>query len=556
MSIRHKLLLSLLVVAFTTLALSTAVYFSHMQRTINEQVINQLNAVANLQHHRLRELTDYNLQRLNLISSRTQMRIILARYPQQQDPGDREMLNRILSDARKESEGIEELLLIGLDGQVVASASHRYGGESFIDHPAFLFGKSAATPLVILSGENSDIPLLYFSAPLMLEGRMVGVIAMQLDGAVFDVLLEDYSGMGESGEVLMGLATDGGGVLIFTPLRFKAGRLRFDADSPLAVPMRNALRHHEMLFNGAPDYRGETVIATTRYLERLGIGIVVKVDHREVMKPLYRLKQFMATIVVGMLILVLIASYLLSRLFSRPVIDIANVATRISKGDLSCRVEPLRQDELGILGQSINNMADNLIEANARLEQKVRDKTVELVTANRELERIARLDGLTGIANRRCFDERFRDEWRRSLRESLPLSLIMIDIDFFKRVNDLLGHDAGDICLRQIADLLCCSIKRPGDLVARFGGEEFVIILQNTPLEQAAELARRIGQQVIELEITHPDSPISPYVTVSQGVACRTPHQGEERESLLKAADSALYEAKEGGRNRVVTAGG
>jgi len=173
----------------------------------------------------------------------------------------------------------------------------------------------------------------------------------------------------------------------------------------------------------------------------------------------------------------------------------------------------------------------------------------KLEIANRELQRLASLDGLTGVANRRRFDEYLDVEWRRLAREKLPLSLILCDIDFFKKYNDTYGHQAGDACLRRVADALRFCARRSVDLVARYGGEEFAVILPNTTDVGASLVAEEIRTVVNALEIAHAQSAVSEHVTLSLGVACMQPTVNAPPSILIAVADAALYKAKAAGRN-------
>jgi diguanylate cyclase (GGDEF)-like protein len=176
----------------------------------------------------------------------------------------------------------------------------------------------------------------------------------------------------------------------------------------------------------------------------------------------------------------------------------------------------------------------------------------ELEKANHELQRLATLDGLTQIANRRQFDDVLQREWRRNAREQAPLALIMADIDYFKRYNDTYGHQMGDDCLKQVARALYDAVKRPGDLVARYGGEEFAMILPQTDAEGAWQMAQAIQKAVQSLQIPHAGSSVDAYVTLSLGVASMIPSPATASEMLITAADQALYHAKDQGRNRIV----
>lgn len=198
----------------------------------------------------------------------------------------------------------------------------------------------------------------------------------------------------------------------------------------------------------------------------------------------------------------------------------------------------------------------------AELVRLVEDRTRRLAEANRKLEeanqtlqRLSNLDGLTGISNKRFFEESLDVEWRRAVRIDSALSLIMINIDFLRAYNDAYGHQAGDDCMKKVAGTLSSALSRAGDLVARYGGEEFVIILPGTALEGAKRVAEELRGGVEALGIPHKSSSVAKIVTISLGVATAFP----QREfltcfQLIAAADDALYKAKQEGRNRVVPA--
>lgn len=176
----------------------------------------------------------------------------------------------------------------------------------------------------------------------------------------------------------------------------------------------------------------------------------------------------------------------------------------------------------------------------------------ELEAANQKLRRLASLDGLTQVANRRLFDERFEKEWLRLAREQASLSLILCDVDFFKAYNDTYGHQAGDECLQQVALAITESVRRPADLVARYGGEEFAVILPNTESAGAVQVAESIRKRVEALAIVHATSTVSKYITLSLGVATLIPSSTALSATLILAADKALYQAKASGRDAVV----
>ncbi|CAG1009523.1 Phytochrome-like protein cph2 [Burkholderiales bacterium] len=186
--------------------------------------------------------------------------------------------------------------------------------------------------------------------------------------------------------------------------------------------------------------------------------------------------------------------------------------------------------------------------------ETLRDITAQKI-AQDELQRLATRDGLTGVANRRSFDTALSTECRRVTREARSLSLLMIDVDFFKRYNDTYGHLAGDECLRQVAEAMAHVTQRASDTLARYGGEEFAILLPATEPAGAVIVAERIRAAVETLALPHARSEVSPKVTVSIGVASLDPTRSSPPTELIAAADAALYAAKMQGRNRVVQAG-
>ena len=209
----------------------------------------------------------------------------------------------------------------------------------------------------------------------------------------------------------------------------------------------------------------------------------------------------------------------------------------------------------------LSRLSLDLISANRFLEERVAARTADLeqanellLAANRKLEVYAQTDGLLGIANRHFFDTRLNDEWNRALRDRTQISLLMIDVDFFKNYNDEYGHPAGDACLQAVAQAAAGTMVRAVDLLARYGGEEFVVVLPHTAAKGAYKVALSICQAVARLNIPHAASSVAAHVTVSIGVASILPERQSVPAQLVTAADQALYAAKQQGRNRVCQA--
>lgn len=247
--------------------------------------------------------------------------------------------------------------------------------------------------------------------------------------------------------------------------------------------------------------------------------------------------------VSGALILIMLNA-LLQFVVLRPVQRLTEHATRIEReGDYGARLNMTRQDEIGRLAQGFDAMVLTISE-----------RTEDLKRANERLTQLSLLDGLTGIPNRRMFDSYFKQEWRQAMRDKTALSVVLVDVDFFKQFNDRHGHQRGDACLVDVAAVLQQQIRRPADLAARYGGEEFVLVLPNTEAAGAWLLAERVRMAVRDLRIEHGAADASAWVTVSLGVATMIPRleQGDYgMDVLLEQADQALYTAKAQGRNRV-----
>jgi len=206
-------------------------------------------------------------------------------------------------------------------------------------------------------------------------------------------------------------------------------------------------------------------------------------------------------------------------------------------------------DAVTLIAGQLSVSLDNAL-LYASLEEKVAERTAALEAANRQLELLSATDGLTGVANRRRFDEALQTEWLRARRAGSPIGLVLIDIDHFKLYNDHYGHQGGDTCLKKVASTLASGLRAGSDLAARYGGEEFVLLLANTDLAGTRVVAERIRAAVQALGEPHEASGMG-VVTISVGITSFIPQQGQQAEYHIERADQALYEAKRSGRNRV-----
>ena len=249
------------------------------------------------------------------------------------------------------------------------------------------------------------------------------------------------------------------------------------------------------------------------------------------------------------------SSVILSRQLSQPLRALMRVARDMVDGNTNIRVVVEAEDEIGELGWAFNDMAEaietrerDLRELAASLEKKVSQRTEELRLRNEELSQIAASDPLTKINNRRRFFELAETEYKRAKRYHHPLSLILVDADHFKEINDTHGHQIGDQVLANLAQFFEKNI-RSIDIVARYGGEEFIILMPEIDCPSAVQIAERLRQSIAESPVAEADHKIM--LTISLGVACWQSETSLSFDSLLYRADKALYQAKRDGRNRV-----
>ena len=215
----------------------------------------------------------------------------------------------------------------------------------------------------------------------------------------------------------------------------------------------------------------------------------------------------------------------------------------------------VRKEELERLVEERTHQLEEAYNQVEESNKQLADINLKLGEANQKLEKLATLDGLTGISNYRRFDQFFNAEWKRAIRNASSISVILIDVDFFKLYNDTYGHQNGDECLKKIAKKTDDNCNRPGDLVARYGGEEFVVVLSDTTEDGALKIAEKLRQGVEAMRIPHAASNVSDYVTISLGCSTTIPEVADDSSMLIKSADEALYLSKQNGRNRVTLLG-
>jgi diguanylate cyclase (GGDEF)-like protein len=387
-----------------------------------------------------------------------------------------------------------------------------------------------------LYGRRVPVPSVFTSYPQFAADGSVEAIAI----IVMDLswLKQSASALAErSGSVV--LVVDGKGTVIANQPNPDTWVGQQFKDHPL---VREMLAHSEGTitesgFDGVRRIFGFVQLPGTD--ARLAVGL----DEKEVLRRVNDATWYSYTQLGFITAIVLIAIWLGGeRLLVRPIHALVRTARRLGQGEVHERMADKRWPaEFVPLAAAFDDMADQL----AAREQ-------ELCAINDRLKNLAQIDGLTGLANRRTFDTRLQSAWLRAAAARDPLALLMIDIDHFKRLNDHYGHTAGDACLQSLAKVFAACVNNSADLAARFGGEEFAVLLPGTDPEGAVKVAERVRDAVDNLGIAHAAAPIG-HVTVSIGVASAHPRSDISPQTLIEAADANLYEAKNRGRNTVVS---
>jgi diguanylate cyclase (GGDEF)-like protein len=417
------------------------------------------------------------------------------------------------------------------------------------DRQWFIEAKSGRTAFQSLLGRSGNQPALVLSMPIKdSQGQVLGV---SMFAGYLTKLSQDVRSM-QVGKTGYAYVVDAQNKVIAHPDPAYTSALRDLSNTPPIDALRQS---HQ----GVLEYSDANGIVWGTYVSTLknGWGIIVQQQRQEILLPLKAFQSISKIILVCGSTILLILSIFLIRNALKPVSHLTDTATAIASGDLTRRATIKNEDEIGLLSKAFNSMTSKL--QSIILSQQ--DQTVHLEKMNTVLEGeianrklieaqlrdLAEIDSLTHIPNRRKLDLFLENEMHRAKRFGRPLSLIMLDLDHFKQVNDRHGHGIGDEVLKSVARLVSNSV-RDIDLFARYGGEEFAIVCTETDLNGACVLAEKVRQTVEN----HAFTPVE-QVTISLGVAEYMP--GESIDSVLKRADQGLYEAKNKGRNRVATTG-
>ncbi len=373
MQIRSKLILAFLILSLVPLLLTNIITYSNNQKSLTKGIIQHLESVASIQQNRVDGIVLQNLERLKLVASRTQLRISLKKFIENNDPVHQKKMNRILHDANNSIGDFNQLNIANLAGVIVASTDKNKINAVNFDQEWFISGKKKST-IDMFFLDDANVLKVYFSAPLFLNDTLLGVL--MIESSVENLLssISDYTGLGNTGETILAEYENDGTAVFLTPTRFNPdAALRLTVPLDKIIPINKALTEKQLILTNAIDYRGKPVLAVTRYVNRTDWGIVVKIDKAEAFIPLLKMRNLLIiSVIVSVLAVIFLALYLAGEI-TLPISKLTEVAKKISQGNHEEQANETSEDETGVLAKTFNKMTATLIKTKNDLEKNIEE---------------------------------------------------------------------------------------------------------------------------------------------------------------------------------------
>ena len=365
MKVQQKLFIAIVSITIPVLVISGVISYFIAEQEVTKDILNELDTVATIEKFRVSEAVDRNFERLDLISSRTELKINLDNYLTDQNNQDQEKINKILSEAKLSIHDINEIHIINSEGKVLLSSEDEYVGKDYLNSPIFKNAHYGNTINVILE-DNEDF-VLYISGPLRLDNTFLGIITIETNDDLLTKITQDQLSFDNLGEVIIATKNDNGDAQIITPLSKADYTKTIIPKGNLLDPITHSLMQHQTTFSDSVDYAGNDALSATRYIEETGWGLTVIFDKQAALAPLLQIQVTIILSGVAVVIVAIIASLIIANSISRPIKKLQLATKEIAQGKLAEKIKISGSDEIKDLASDINKMQISLKQAQNNL---------------------------------------------------------------------------------------------------------------------------------------------------------------------------------------------
>ncbi len=531
-TVRSKILAFALVVTLIPSGLTAWISYTQNRRALEEKISQELLSASAQTAREMDVWVKERLYDLRVFASSYEVTENLTGVPRK--PATRTRLSDYLNSVRERFSDYEELIVVDATGRMVASSASK---PRQLQLPGNWARELTATNALVgdaLWDKSLGKAILLVAVPVQrADGRMVGALAARLNLRGAEESLRTFA-PSTSGRIYL---LSSSGSLIASSLASSPDLMQMT----IRPPLLQRLLKREGNIVGYESVTDMDVLGSLKQVPRIGWSVLTEIPTEAAYHQVRRFRDLTLAIVAALLLAVTAIAYHLALLIVRPLERLTKGAAEVAEGDLAVDL-PTASGEVGDLTYVFNHMVGRLRQSRQELDavnETLRER-------NEELERLSASDSLTGLSNRRVLTQRLSEELLRAQRQSHSFTVVMLDVDHFKKYNDAHGHPAGDEVLKRVANILRTS-TRAADCTARYGGEEFAVLLSGKGADEALQLAERIRERVAEEEFP------AGRITISAGIA-EFPDHGHTAEAVISSADEALYAAKREGRNRVACA--